>query len=179
LAEIQALVINCHLSEAPFVKPYYSSSKPVGPNRLADIIAESAYFTKFLCGKMVSRLSIVLMCSLVFAIVMLMIGDFFSEQTLLVGISKSISILIAFLISGDFGLTLKKYSDLSNEAKEAFGICAKLRNLDNLNSLEVFLPVENYNLALSKAPPIPSKLYLKYRDELNKSYRTSHATEGL
>lgn len=179
LAEIRSLVISCRLREAPFVKPYYASSAPVGPNRLADIVAESAYFTKFLSGKMVLFCWVIVSCSLAAVIIMLMIGDVFSNQSMLAGITKSISIFIGFLISGDFGLTLKKYSDLKNEAAETYRICTRLRNVEGLTDMEIFVPVENYNLALSKAPPVPYKLYMKYRDELNESYRSSHASEGL
>lgn len=180
LAAIRAWVIGKKLKKSGFTPPYYLSNKPIGPNRLADIISESAFFTTQLSGKVVFFLCLVLFVSLLVMIGLLLSSNLFisaeeiSQTHLLSIISKSAAIIVAFLISGDFALLIKKYIDLQSVADSAFNRCSKLRNESNLNDSQVFYVVEDYNVVLIQSPPIPSLVYNKYRDNLNEVYRLSN-----
>jgi hypothetical protein len=183
LASIRAWVIGKNIKKSKFIPPYYLSNKPVGPNRLADIISESAFFTAELSGKVIVSLWIVLLTSLLVVIGLLLSSNLLisTEEILranmLSTISKSAAIIVAFLISGDFALLIKKYIDLQSVAKSAFDRCSKLRDESTLNTSQVFYVVEDYNVVLIQSPPIPSLVYNRYKDDLNKVYRSSHARE--
>ncbi len=180
LASIRAWVIGKHLKNAEFVPPYYLSNKRVGPNRLADIISESAFFTSQLSGKVVFFLWIVLLTSLLIVIGLLLSSNLFVsteevlQRNIISTISKAAAIVVAFLISGDFTLLIKKYADLQSVAESTFNQCVKLRNDSTLSNSQIFFVVEDYNVVLVQSPPIPSIVYNKYKDELNKVYRLSH-----
>lgn len=177
LAEIRAWAINVKLKQAPFVDPYFSSSKPAGANRLADIVTESTFFTVNLAGK--AALGFLILClgtAIAVAVILQMTGSWTLLNT---GngyslIAKSIAVIISFLISGDFLLLAKKYYDLKGAADRVLQRCASIRDQKKA-SADVVLPiVEDYGIALLQAPPIPGWLYNLYRDDLNRIYRSSH-----
>ena len=180
LASIRAWVIGKRLKNAEFVPPYYLSNKPVGPNRLADIISESAFFTSQLSGKVVFFLWIVLLTSLLIVIGLLLSSNLFVsteeilQSNIISTISKSAAIVVAFLISGDFALLIKKYADLRSVAESTFIQCVKLRNDSTPSTNQIFFVVEDYNVVLVQSPPIPALVYNRYKDELNKVYRLSY-----
>lgn len=176
LAEVKVWALGSQLKEAPFVKPYYSSSKSPGPQRLADIIAESSFFTEHLARKIATGLWVTFGIALIVACLVLYSADLGAgvSYRVAVFVMKSMAVLVSFLIAGDFLLIAKKYTDLNHEAHQAFSRCARLREAQNLSIDEVRNVVEDYGVALLQAPPIPGKLYGFYRDALNRIYRESH-----
>lgn len=179
IASIRAWVIGKTLKEASFVRPYYSSSLEVGPRRLADIIAESSFFTYQLVERVNFLLKLFLGISIIMFIGILYSSNLFAiadwkQENLVSTVAKSVASVIAFLISGDFLLLIKKYSDLSSAAKVTFDKCVKMRDNRNLKETEILQIVEDYNIVLVQNPPIPSLFYRKYKDDLNKIYRESH-----
>lgn len=176
LAQVRAWTLGARLKEAPFVKPYYSSEKSPGPQRLADIMAESAFFTEHLARKLTTGLGIVFGAALAGACLVLYSADFGSQIPLdvVLLLAKSAAVLVSFLLAGDFGLIAKKFNDLRNEAHQAFDRCARLRDTERANADEVRTVAEDYGVALLQAPPIPGWFYLIYRNALNNIYRESH-----
>jgi hypothetical protein len=176
LAQVRAWAIGNVLEGAPYVKPYYSSEKSPGPRRLADILTESAYFTEYLASKLKLYLVVLFVASLVVAIVILSLADVISgaQHASLILIAKSVSVFIAFLISGDFLLLAKKFGDLRQSANEIFMRCARLRETEDISRHEIQCLADDYSVALLQAAPIPSWLYQKFRDSLNRAYRDSH-----
>lgn len=75
VAEAKAWAAGKQLAEAPFVRPYYSSTKTPGPQRLADIVTESAFFTEHLAAKIQFWLWAVFSLTLVAAILALNLAD--------------------------------------------------------------------------------------------------------
>ena len=51
IAEVRSWVLGAAILPSAFVPPYYLSSLPAGPQRLADNLTESAFFTKALAAK--------------------------------------------------------------------------------------------------------------------------------
>ncbi|MBI5664718.1 MAG: hypothetical protein HZC49_06495 [Nitrospirae bacterium] len=178
LANIYAWGMGGSIDKAPFVSPYYSSKLNAGPNRLADIVTESSFFTYQLVDRVNFRLKVIFCLSIIMIVGLLYTSDIFvkhlNQESVLSIFSKSAAILIAFLISGDFFLLIKKYSDIRTIAKESFDKCVRMRDDVNLKEIEILQTVEEYNIAIIQGPPIPFRFYLKYKDELNEIYRTSH-----
>jgi hypothetical protein len=89
-------------------------------------------------------------------------------------VAKSTISAIAFFLAGDMFLLWKKYSDLKMQANETFKVCALLRDEPQLSASQAMQIAEDYHLALIQSPPIPFKLYIKFRDLLNDAYRKSY-----
>jgi len=175
LATIRSWATGNQLKAAPFTRPYYVSKLSPGANRLVDIVAESAYFTCHLSGKAASYLQII--CS-ISAIVLLSILYFSisvpNSADVIIIVAKSTISAIAFFLAGDMFLLWKKYSDLKMQANETFKVCALLRDEPQLSASQAMQIAEDYHLALIQSPPIPFKLYIKFRDLLNDAYRKSY-----
>lgn len=184
LSEVRAWGMGSAVKDAEFVTPYYTSAKPVGPNRLADITAESSFFTCQLSERVLGTLWLVLLLSLCIVLSILFLSDILvpSERQgiadLINSLAKSMAIVIAFLLSGDFLLLIKRYSDLRSTANDTFMQCVNLRDNVSIQESQIRWIVENYNIGLIQSPPIPSLYYRKYKDALNHIYRASHGLKG-
>ena len=180
LSEVRAWGMGSIVEDADFVAPYYTSEKPVGPNRLADITAESSFFTCQLSERVLGTLWLVLLLSLCMVFTILFLSDILTpleRQDItgpIINLAKSMAIVIAFLLSGDFLLLIKKYSDLRSMANDTFRQCVSLRDNESLQEPHMRWIIENYNIGLIQSPPIPDMYYRKYKDELNNIYRESH-----
>lgn len=178
VATILAWVTNVQPKQAPFIRPYYASSLPYGPQRLADIVAESSYYTSHLADRITGYLTFLLALSvaLLFAILYFSLTNATPTNGLL-SLARSAVSIMPFILAGNTLLLRKKYSDLYNTSNETFRLCARLRCCNNLQSHDILRVVEDYHLALIQSPPIPLKIYLKYRDALNEAYKRSHSIE--
>jgi len=175
LATIRAWTTGIQLKAAPFIRPYYASNLPTGANRLVDIIAESAYFTRHLAGKAAEYLQIIFAASALALISILYISiSVPNSESIVVIVAKTAISAIAFFLAGDIFFLWKKYSDLKAQADETFKVCAILRAESQLPLSQAMQTVEDYHLALVQSPPIPFKLYLKYQDPLNRAYQESY-----
>lgn len=174
VAEVKAWAAGKALAEAPFVRPFYSSIKAPGPQRLADIVTESAFFTEHLAAKIQFWLWAIFGLTLVASIFALNLADLAIGTSQLLLVAKSIAVFIAFVISGDVALLAKKYGDLRSDARHAFQRCAQLRDMEKLSHDEVREVVEDYGIALLQCPPIPAWVYKWFRDPLNDIYRDCH-----
>lgn len=175
LATIRSWTTGIQLKAAPFTRPYYASNLPSGSNRLVDIIAESAYFTCHLAGKVAGNLQIIVAISALVLLGILYLSICVPNSTsIIIIVAKSAISAIAFFLAGDLFLLWKKYSDLKLQANETFKVCAALRDEPQLSLSQAMQTVEDYHLILIQSPPIPFKLYLKHRDPLNNAYRESY-----
>ncbi|PSF33878.1 hypothetical protein C7H19_19335 [Aphanothece hegewaldii CCALA 016] len=175
LATIRSWATGIQLKEAPFISPYYASNLPFGTLRLVDIVAESAYFTSHLAGKAVNYLKLICAISVIVLLSILFISiSVLNSMSIVIIIARVAILFTTFLLSGDTFLLLKKYTDLKVQANDTFKVCAKLRNESQLSLYQAMQMVEDYHLTLIQSPPIPLKLYLKYREHLNDAYRKSY-----
>ncbi len=183
IAAVRAWGIGYNLKPAPFISPYYASALPPGPNRLADIVTESAYFTEYLAGKMANKLMIILGLSVLLLVGILYIaGSLFvnlqTDTSVISIVTKSVATLIALLVSSDIFLLWKKYHDLKMAASNTVSRCSKMRKDSSVTAQEIMQVVEDYNIALLKSPPIPGNLYAQHKEALNEAYRTSHGIDS-
>lgn len=117
LATIRAWTTGTQLKAAPFTRPYYASQLPSGSNRLVDIIAESAYFTCHLAGKVAGYLQIIFAISALALIGILYFSiSVPNSANIVIIVAKSAISAIAFFLAGDIFLLWKKYSDLKVQA---------------------------------------------------------------
>lgn len=178
LATVRSWTNRIQLDRAPFIAPYYSSQLPPGPQRLVDIVGESAFFTEFLAGKVASYLLFILIFSSLVVMAILYyiasVSQLNSSTNDLELIAKGALFIVSSVIAGEIFLLWKKYSELHTGAKETFERCSNLRDKPTLSVEEAMQVVEDYHLGLIQSPPIPLKVYLFYRDQLNELYRDSY-----
>jgi len=79
----------------------------------------------------------------------------------------------SFILGGDVLLLRKNYYDLMQAGQSIFEKCAALRIKDNLSLFETMQVVEDYHLTLIQSPPIPFKMYLKYKDDIKQAFQSS------
>ena len=144
-----------------YVPPYYDSPLQPGFNRLADVIAESAFFTKHLSDisaklfGFIALFGFALIFSFMYFFIQLNISR--SESALA---AKIVTLMIVFFISGDFISYYKKFSNLSKSSDKILSKCDNLRN-EHGNSInyDIIKIMDDYNCALIQSPPIPSIVY--------------------
>ncbi len=178
LAEVNSWGLGSQIQPAPFSGSYYQSTHSPGPRRLADITTESAYFTKFLAGKVQVWLWWIFAVSIAVVIGTLSLAELAKSAapTDLVIAAKAIGIFVAFLVSSDVALPAKKFGDLSKAADLAFRQGDQLRRLPEPDVEFVRTIVDDYGTASLQCPPIPSWLFLKYQAALNAAYQGSHSS---
>jgi len=186
LSNIRCTILGkAKLKEAPFVKPYYASNFPPGYKRLADITAESAFFTMHLARKMVFFVSFLIVLSvsiLLAAVYFIYIAanstNILTGTTNLAIVAKTVAVSMSFIFSCEIFFLWFKYNSLSNVASLVYKDCDMLRKEEAPNSIQVTQAIEEYHVSLIQSPPIPKGVYLKYKDQLNEAYRKSHYQEN-
>jgi hypothetical protein len=177
-AKVRRWVPKQSLTEAPYIAPYFSSRLPAGAARLADNLAESAYFTEHLAEAAAKWVAITL---LVFVLLLIAAGDIAVNATVasrvLPAFARGIVMTIPFVVTGDLAVLLWRYIRLKLSAASAYTAACGLR--DNIAvSLEEVLPVlHEYNSARVQGPPVPRWLHVRHMEELNADYRASHNRE--
>lgn len=179
IAEVHSWGLGRKLQPAPFFGNYYQSAHGHGPRRLADVITESAYFTKFLAGQMQFGLWCFFGFSLFVSVIALSLADFANglPASEIVAAAKAIAVFVAFLISSDVCILAKKYGDLSKAAELTFFQSDQLRLQEQPDITIVRMVAEDYGIALLQCPPIPNWLFLRHQDDLNKAYSAGHAQD--
>lgn len=174
LSEVRSWTIGSQLGEAPFESPYYASTLNSGPARLADITAESAFFTSKVAGIVENKLKAVIGVVTLFLLGIIYFGV---EKSVAAdpAIGKFVLMIASFLLGGEILLLMVRYGSLKQNAQAAFEKCGSLRTNPDLELYEAMQAVEDYHVALIGSPPVPFKYYLKYKDELNDIWKNSHA----
>lgn len=147
---------------------YYDSKLPRGEKRLAIIIAESALFTGELSrimAKYFARLSIVGIVIIIIVLYLLLCNGIKLETQ--PSIAKSFVSLALFFTLGDFALLWKKYQGMADTCENVMkeGIEISKAYIENNESL---ILLERYLCTLSNGPLIPTWVYNKNRERLNK-----------
>lgn len=172
LMEIRSLAIGKKLSPAVFTPPYYASKLPVGPTRLADITAESAFFTGYIARKM-----FVFLCIALGASVLIVLGVFYAmtqlmqATSLVASCARLAASTVAFLLSCDFAVQAKRYYDLWHASLSTVRRCTVLADNTPTTTDQALSAVEEYHLTVIQSPPLPDRLFRLYGDDINKVYR--------
>jgi hypothetical protein len=177
-AKVRRWVPKEALMEAPYVAPYFSSKLPPGAARIADNLAESAYFTEHIAESAAKWVAVTLAAILgLMVIAGYVAGNATVASKTLSAFARGIVMTIPFVVTGDFAVLLWRYIRLKLSAACAYTAACGLRD-DNAVSLEDVLPVlHEYNSARVQGPPLPRWLHVRHMEELNADYRASHDRE--
>jgi hypothetical protein len=153
---------------------YYASKQPPGPARLRELLQESAFFSKHLfaaASRSALLLGLLPVVGLVAAIVLA--APFSNSPTTLL-LTRLLVAVLSLLISADVlghALSWHSSSQLANRVDHALD-SVDLERVDALMAA-----FADYGVATSSAPPIPTDLYEKMRDRLNRSWQERKPTE--
>lgn len=178
-ANVRRWVPGQSLNPAPYIQPYYSSTLPAGPGRLADNLAESAYFTEHIAEKVARTLAWggLVVIGLLVAI-LYVVGTATAASHALV-LARGAAVAVAFLVSGDYAMLLWRFVRLKSAAQQAYRSASALRESPSVQLEDVIPVAQDYDSARVQAPPLPRWLHVLNMEELNADYRQSHGrTEG-
>ncbi len=178
LAKLQERMGKTKSSEPAYLGPYYDSTLPVGPKRLLEITAESAFFTHALARTSACIFTVIsaLGISIVFIGLIIIIQTGLS-QTMLDAVAKTAVISMAFWVTGDFAFTALRFCSLALTAEKVFDQCGRLLSQDTDSRDDAYITVSEYNCAVNQAPPIPGFVYWWRRDSLNEAWRRHRSLE--
>jgi hypothetical protein len=159
---------------------FYASRKGHGFDRLCDHLQESAFWSKHLYGEAAKRSLTFFLLFFVAAMVLALLTPLFrADQPLY--LPRALILIFAFLSSVDW---LGDYLAFSSAKSQAEAVDRRLAHLPQAfnalhpktlaPSLSVF---SDYVVARASAPLIPSAVYSKHRDRLNRLW-SQRASQG-
>jgi hypothetical protein len=161
-----------------YLGSYYASPSPTGPKRLAEILLESAFWTKNLSRKaeqimwwVIAVTTTLIVC---IAIVFLLWGS--SQGTRLEDIAKILVISLGFWTLGDWAVLALKYRTLAQATEPILSSTEKLVQSDDPNSNEALILLGEYNAALACGPIIPQRVYEHYQNRFNKAWSAGYSS---
>ncbi len=175
ISQFAAQIGNPGTKTVDFVPPYYNSGFPEGNSRLAENIAESAFFTQHLakCACFIflaiSVLGVLLFITILTSAFWLAIRDGSTWARPLIAVA-------VFFSTGDFAWMSLQFHRLHNVAEKVFTTTDKLKTESNIDDILIFRIMDDYNCALIQTPPIPDICFKILSEKLNKAWRTSHPT---
>jgi hypothetical protein len=150
------------------VDDYYASSAPPGKERLRDLLAESAFFSKHLFAAASQHAFVLGLLPLVCVIVAIVLAAPFANAPATLLLTRLLVGLLAVLISADsFGhaLAWHRSSQLANRVDHA------LSPNEAISMEALIASFADYGVATSNCPPVPSMIYLSMRDRLNRIWQ--------
>ena len=158
-----------------FRPPYYNSKLEIGNNRLAENIAESAFFTQYVskCAKLI--FTVISMVGVLMFVILLTTKSWLDIGNGVIW-SRLLVTVAVFFSTGDFAWIAYQFYRLHLMAERTFTKAHKLTQQGSINTLEIFRLMDDYNCALIQTPPIPDKCYEYYSDKLNEAWRQAHLT---
>ena len=165
------------LNSVTTARPYFSSSECQGPDRLADAVGESAFFTAELARLMANGGFILASaCALAFATTVISTTTMVLEATALNNLHVLLGmagIAIFILLIAEVFFTSLAYKTLHSEAMSVFRSAEQFRQLAEQNEITAVRLAESYSIALAANLPIPNGLYKWQHDRIDRAYRLS------
>lgn len=146
---------------------YWSTTAPVGPKRLVGQLQESAFYSKHLycaAAKDATKVSValgVVAVALLFAAVLVGSGE------VRLAVARTVVVFLAFLITVD-GVT--RALAWGGAAQQASDVDRRLERCDPDGSEAVLAIWGDYGVATATAPPIPTPVYRKHKDRLEREW---------
>lgn len=156
---------------------YFSSDAPTGHVRLAENLAESAFWTSDL-ARVVSIAGFVISGGLTFAMIAVATSAAYlpfdprAFATAQSGISAIATVITVFLI-GELALTSFAYLTLASNAQSVFHAASQLAADSNATIHQVLRVGEEYSIALAANLPLPDLVYAIRRSKLTAAYRSA------
>jgi hypothetical protein len=177
--------ISADCTSLPTLEPkplgnYYDSPLPPGPNRLAHIVEESAAYTRKVASVASAFYGALTILGLIITFLIIWIGlesiSFAAESNtsgdwVSVGqLARVLTILLPFFVTGTFAALWRAYRSLSESARKAFEKCDQLRQIPDVEIIDVMVMVGSYDCALAKAPPLPGLIYWLARARIGRAW---------
>ncbi|MFA5143286.1 MAG: hypothetical protein WC522_03845 [Candidatus Omnitrophota bacterium] len=172
LAQLKIDVGSIDRSEPLFDKRYYDSKIAVGPSRLIDILAESAFFTHNLSKRVAYILGGIICVGVVglfFVLYMLLSIPVGHEISLVV--AKWAALVMSFLAAGDFSYLFRRSFCLSIASKNVLSKSDVFIKNGNISAEDAMELADEYNCAVIQSPPIPGAIYKYMLKSLNEAWR--------
>lgn len=155
----------------------FTSELPSGPQRLAHIIQEAAFYTRSLARSTSRFYSALAVGGLAVTIVGLLL--LVQHPTPALGRVadptktwvKAASMLLVFFATGTFAERAASFLSLSSSAKSVFDRCELLRKQPDVQESGVLLAMGTYDAALAKAQPLPGWVYRLRRERLHEAWK--------
>lgn len=175
IADLCARLCLPSTAKPAYLGSYYASRAPVGSRRVAEILLESAFWTKNLARKtakimwwLVAVGTIVILC---IAISFLLWG---SQGTRVEEIAKALLVSLGFWTVGDWTGLAIKYSTLARSTEPVLNNADKLVESAEVNPDEALIQLGEYNAALANGPVIPNCVYKFNQKKLNSAWASAH-----
>ena len=154
------------------VADYYESKEPPGPKRLAEITAESAFFSDVLARR---SAGIVAACiaigavAVIVGVVAAVRGDS-SPGSVELATKLGLTVL-AFIVTGDLVLLGLRYVRTASNSKRVFHNCAHALESVAISSSVAYTLSAQYQILMASSPPMPGLLYKAARERLTRVFR--------
>lgn len=153
---------------------FYASDQPKGPKRLAEILEESAFWSKHLFQATARAAWWRLGVAGVISVTCLALLPLLRETSVAVLWATAICVVLTWLVTGSMGSGAVAYA---LAAREVDDIEARLAAAPA--TPEGILPIlGDYNAVVQAAPTIPSAVYKRMRPRLNQLWTERHASQS-
>lgn len=184
--------ISADCTSLPTLEPkplgnYYDSPLPVGPQRLAHIVEESAAYTRKQASVASALYGALTVLGLVVTFLVVWLGleslspdvEGNSGGRVSAGqLAKVLTILLPFLITGTFATLWRAYRSLTESARKTFERCDQLRQMPDVDVADVMVAVGTYDCALAKAPSLPGFIYWMARSRIGRAWTAYMNKDG-
>ena len=145
---------------------YFKSNQDYGNKKLAEIVEESAFWSKHLFKASAKRTWIYFAGTLIISILGLLLLPLFNIGNLDILISQVFCLILIWLVTGNLFTTAVIFTRTAHSIDD---IEARLDNIasDKEPDQDVLVIVSDYNALVESTPAIPTDLYDKNRDRLN------------
>ncbi|MEK6776177.1 MAG: hypothetical protein AABY87_04750 [bacterium] len=176
LAKLKEKIGVIETDEPAYVGPYYESKLPVGPKRLLEIVAESAFFTSGLARTSVYVFGVISIVGvlLVFTGLIFVLKTELSQSNLDAA-AKIAVISMAFWATGDLASTALRFNSLANASEKILDQCGYFLTQAGDCRDEAHATAAEYNCAVIQTPPIPAFIYKWRQNILNEAWRNRKA----
>jgi ABC-type transport system involved in cytochrome bd biosynthesis fused ATPase/permease subunit len=169
--ELAQLRVELAAEVSPVSEPYFESSLPHGPQRLAMHIQESAFFTQKLARVVGNACGAVALVGLAAVVLFFWVASQVQPGTTAVTlVARSFSIFATFFAAGVFARLWRTFSSLATTAKKVGEKCDDLRRQSAVDVDDVLVTMGDYDCALAGAAPIPEFVHMSYKDRLNRAW---------
>lgn len=149
---------------------YFKSESEYGNRKLAEIIEESAFWSKFLLQEYAKKTWLIFTCVLAISVLSLFLVKLFDSSELGKTIGQILCLILMWLITGSL---FSKSIKLTSSSSAVDSIEERLNSIIQSGNIkeDILIYMSDYNSIIEGAPVIPSKIYLKNKGRLNALWR--------
>jgi hypothetical protein len=151
---------------------YWSTTAPFGPKRLVGQLQESAFWSKHLFGEAAKDAAKISTALGLLAVLILLAAMLVDPDEVRLAVARIVVVFLAFLITVDCVSRALAWSAAARQASE---VDRRLEHCDPDGSEAVLAIWGDYGVATATAPPIPTHVYLKNKDRLEREWSSRHA----